>query len=44
MEHLNHPSPHFNGAKMARSLGGKRDNCSIFILSKIVASELFHEN
>ena len=38
MEHLDHPSPHFNDAKMARflllrafiiALGGMGDNCSI---------------
>ena len=36
MEHLDHPSPHFSDAKMARFLlhhwfWGTGDNCSIFV-------------
>ena len=45
MEHLDHPSPHFNDVKMARllllrtfiiALGGMGDNCSILYCLKIV--------
>ena len=44
MEHLDHPSPHVNDAKMARflllrafiiALGGMGDNCSILYCDKL---------
>ena len=44
MEHLDHPSPHFNDAKMAHflllrafiiALGGMGDNCSILYCPRL---------
>ena len=50
MEHLDHPSPHFNDAKIARflllrafiiALGGMGDNCSILYCPRLWFSLLY---